>query len=68
MTRKKAAMEGGEITEEDAMRKLDSFFQRAFGHSLAEGTRMEGQRVVQRLASELARLSADSGEAAFAAG
>jgi hypothetical protein len=68
MTRKKAAQEGGEITEEEAMRKLDSFFQRAFGHPLAEGTRMEGQRVVQRLASELARLSAERGEAAFATG
>lgn len=68
MTRRKAVLEGSDITEEDAMRKLDSFFQRAFGHPLSEGTRMEGQRVVQRLASELARLSAESGEAAFAAG
>lgn len=67
MTRKKAVMEGGEISEEEAMRKLDSFFQRAFGHPLAEGTRMEGQRVVQRLASELARLSAERGDAAFVA-
>jgi hypothetical protein len=57
MTRKKAESEGADITEEEAMRRLDSFFQRAFGHPLSEGTRMEGQRVVQRLASELARLS-----------
>jgi hypothetical protein len=60
MTRRKAQAEGAAITEEEAMQRLDSFFQRAFGHPLSDGSRMEGQRVVQRLASDLARLGAES--------
>lgn len=60
MTRKKAESEGAPINEDEAMRRLDSFFQRAFGHPISEGTRMEGQRVIQRLASDLARLAGNS--------
>jgi hypothetical protein len=54
-------MEGNPATEEEAMRRLNSYFQRAFGHDLSEASRMEGQRVVQRLAADLARMSAESG-------
>lgn len=61
MTRRKASMEGNPATEEEALRRLDSYFQRAFGHELSEASRMEGQRVVQRLAADLARMSTDSG-------
>jgi hypothetical protein len=63
MTRRKASLEGADSSEEEALRKLDSFFQRAFGHPMSEATRMEGQRVVQRLASDLARLSTDRPDA-----
>jgi hypothetical protein len=63
LTRKKAESEGASITEEEAMRRLDSYFQRAFGHTVSQGTRVEGQRVIQRLTSDLARLPALSGRA-----
>ncbi len=68
MTHRKAVLEGTELTDDDALHKLDSFFNRAFGHPLAEGTRMEGQRVVQRLASDIARLAAEVEGSASAAG
>jgi hypothetical protein len=68
MTRRKATLEGADSSEEEALRKLDSFFQRAFGHPMSEATRMEGQRVVQRLASDLARLSTDRPDAAARTG
>jgi hypothetical protein len=61
LTRKKAESEGTAIIEEEAMRRLDSYFQRAFGHPVAVGTRVEGQRVVQRLMADLTRLGAASG-------
>jgi hypothetical protein len=60
MTRQIGEFKHEDLTEEDALAKLESFFQRAFSHSLAEGTRMEGQRVVQRLAADIARLSQES--------
>ncbi|HWE62255.1 MAG TPA: hypothetical protein VHB98_11140 [Chloroflexota bacterium] len=62
MTQRIGELKQEELTEEEALAKLDSFFQRAFSHPMAEGTRMEGQRVVQRLASDLARLSQERGE------
>jgi hypothetical protein len=58
LTRRKAEEEGSPISEEEAMLRLDSYFQRAFGHPVAEGTQIEGQRVVQRLVSGGARVSA----------
>lgn len=61
MTRRKASLEGSPATEEEAMRRLDSYFLRAFGHDVSEASRMEGQRVVQRLAADLARMNVDSG-------
>ncbi len=51
LTRRKAEAEGAPIGEEEAMQRIDSYFQRAFGHPVAEGTQIEGQRVVQRLIS-----------------
>lgn len=63
MTRRIGELKHDELTEEAALAKLDSFFQRAFSHPLAEGTRMEGQRVVQRLAADLAKLSQEQGDA-----
>lgn len=53
-----AVLEDGEITESEARQKLDDFFMRAFKHPLSKGTRMEGQRVVQRLSGDLVRLRA----------
>jgi hypothetical protein len=61
MTRRKASLEGSPATEEEALRRLDSYFLRAFGHDVSEASRMEGQRVVQRLAADLARMNAESG-------
>ena len=43
LTRRKAEDEGSPISEEEAMLRLDSYFQRAFGHPVAEGTQIEGQ-------------------------
>ncbi|MGH2345605.1 MAG: hypothetical protein ACRDG4_10300 [Chloroflexota bacterium] len=63
MTQRKATLEGNPAGEEEALRRLDSYFQRAFGHPLAEATRMEGQRVIQRLAADLSRPGAGSGKA-----
>jgi len=57
MTRRIAELKAEEMTEEGALERLDSFFQRRFGHGLDQATRMEGQGVVQRLASEVARLA-----------
>jgi len=61
MTRRKASLEGSSATEEEALHRLDSYFLRAFGHDVSEASRMEGQRVVQRLAADLARMNAESG-------
>jgi hypothetical protein len=55
LTRRKAEAEGAPICEEEAMLRIDSYFQRAFGHPVAEGTQIEGQRVVQRLMSGTGR-------------
>lgn len=60
MTRQIGELKHEELTEEEALAKLDSFFMRAFNHPLAEATRVEGQRVVQRLAGDLARLAQDT--------
>lgn len=57
MTRRIAELKAEEMTEEGALERLDSFFQRRFGHGLDQATRMEGQGVVQRLAAEVARLA-----------
>jgi hypothetical protein len=64
MARRRALLDGGDTSEEEALRKLDSFFQRAFGHPMAEANRLEGQRVVERLANELAKLKTEHPEAA----
>jgi len=61
MTRRKASLEGSPATEEEALRRLDSYFLRAFGHDVSEASRMEGQRVVQRLAADLAKMNAENG-------
>jgi hypothetical protein len=53
-----AAMEGTDLSEAEARHKLDDFVMRAFKHPLGRATRIEGQRVVQRLSSELSRLRA----------
>jgi len=62
LTRRKAESEGTPVTEEEAMQRLDAYFQRAFGHTVAGGTRFEGQRVIQRLTADLARVSSVSGQ------
>jgi hypothetical protein len=51
LTRRKAEADGTPITEEEAMRRINSFFQRAFGHSVGQGSRAEGQRLILRLTS-----------------
>jgi hypothetical protein len=61
MTKRKATIEGNPAGDEEALQRLDSYFQRAFGHPLAEATRMEGQRVIQRLAADLSRTGAGQG-------
>lgn len=53
-----ASLEGSDISAAEARQKLDDFFQRAFKHPFDRATRMEGQRVVQRLSSDLVRLRA----------
>ncbi len=63
MTKRKAAMEGNAAGDEEALQRLDSYFQRAFGHPLAEASRMEGQRVIQRLAADLSRTGGGQGRA-----
>lgn len=55
-----AALENDDITETEARQKLDLFFVRAFKHPLGRATRMEGQRVVQRLSGDLVRLRQQS--------
>ncbi len=57
-----AALESGEITESEARHKLDDFFTRAFKHPLARATRIEGQRVVQRLSGDLSKLRAQGAD------
>ena len=63
MTKRKAAIEGNTAGDDEALQRLDSYFQRAFGHPLSEATRMEGQRVIQRLAADLSRSGTGSGRA-----
>jgi hypothetical protein len=63
MTKRKAAIEGNTAGDDEALQRLDSYFQRAFGHPLSEATRMEGQRVIQRLAADLSRSGSGSGRA-----
>jgi hypothetical protein len=58
-----AALEGTELSDAEARQKLDDFFMRAFKRPLNRATRIEGQRVVQRLSSELSRLRAASHDA-----
>jgi hypothetical protein len=55
-----AALEGTDLSDAEAHQKLDDFFMRAFKRPLNRATRIEGQRVVQRLSSELSRLRAAS--------
>lgn len=49
-----SALEGDDLSDAEATQKLDDFFMRAFKHPMARGSRIEGQRVVQRLSGELA--------------
>jgi hypothetical protein len=63
MTKRKAAIEGNTAGDDEALQRLDSYFQRAFGHPLSDATRMEGQRVIQRLAADLSRSGTGSGRA-----
>jgi hypothetical protein len=58
-----AALEGTDLSDAEARQKLDDFFLRAFKRPLNRATRIEGQRVVQRLSSELSRLRAASHDA-----
>lgn len=57
-----ASLEGSDISETEARQKLDDFFLRAFKHPLSRASRMEGQRVVQRLSGDLARLRTAANE------
>ena len=58
-----AALEGTDLSDAEARQKLDDFFERAFKRPLNRASRIEGQRVVQRLSSELSRLRAASHDA-----
>jgi hypothetical protein len=58
-----AALEGTDLSDAEARQKVDDFFVRAFKRPLNRASRIEGQRVVQRLSSELSRLRAASHEA-----
>ena len=53
-----AALEGTDLSDVEARQKLDDFFVRAFKRPLNRASRSDGQRVVQRLSSELSRLRA----------
>jgi len=64
MTKRKASLEGNPAGDDEALQRLDSYFQRAFGHPLSEASRTEGQRVIQRLAADLTRAGAGQGRAA----
>lgn len=50
-----AAHEGTDLSDAEARQKLDDFFVRAFRHPMSRATRIEGQRVLQKLSSDLAR-------------
>ena len=54
-----AELEGTEISDAQAILKLDDFFMRAFRHPLSKATRIEGQRVVQKLSSDLSKRRAE---------
>lgn len=58
-----AALEGTEISDAQALLKLDDFFMRAFRHPLGKSTRIEGQRVVQKLSSDLSKRRAEANAA-----
>jgi hypothetical protein len=58
-----AALEGTDLSDAEARQKVDDFFVRAFKRPLNRASRIEGQRVVQRLSSELSRLRAASHDA-----
>ncbi len=50
-----AQLEGTELSDAQALLKLDDFFMRAFRRPLGKATRIEGQRVVQKLSSDLSK-------------
>jgi len=58
-----AELEGTEISDAQALLKLDDFFMRAFRHPLGKSTRIEGQRVVQKLSSDLSKRRAEANAA-----
>ena len=58
-----AALEGSDISEAEAREKLDAFFTKAFKHPFKRASRLEGQRVVQRLSGDLSRLRTESSRA-----
>jgi len=58
-----AELEGAEISDAQALLKLDDFFMRAFRHPLGKSTRIEGQRVVQKLSSDLSKRRAEANAA-----
>lgn len=51
-----AEQDGIEYTDDEMRERLNGFFVRAFGHGLERATRLEGQRVLQRLAADQARM------------
>jgi len=58
-----AELEGTAISDAQALLKLDDFFMRAFRHPLGQSTRIEGQRVVQKLSSDLSKRRAEANAA-----
>jgi hypothetical protein len=58
-----AALEGSDISEAEAREKLDAFFLKAFKHPLNRASRLEGQRVVQRLSSDLSQRRSEASRA-----
>lgn len=57
-----ADLEGAEITDAEATKRLDDFFLRAFKHPLSRASRLEGQRVVQYLSNDLVKRRGATGE------
>ena len=57
-----ADLEGAEITDAEATKRLDDFFMRAFKHPLSRASRLEGQRVVQYLSNDLVKRRGAAGE------
>ncbi len=58
-----ATLEGSDISEAEAREKLDAFFLKAFKHPLSRASRLEGQRVVQRLSSDLSQRRSEANRA-----